>query len=120
MSLYNMLFGVSNAAQLLMAALGLKAADVGRFRDCYLTADGEIAVYTRNGGGNREDYQSVIDLLALHPCYLRDADDDFDCTYATIYFRVPTDIDRVALEAVQPELARDEVWQSFLETLKNS
>jgi hypothetical protein len=118
MSMYNMVFGVSPAAPLLMAALNLKAADVGRFRDCYLTDAGEIAVYTRNGGGNRDDYQDVFDALEKHPQYLRDEDDDFDCTYATIYFSVPDTLDRDALAAIAPEMKRDEAWQVFLETLR--
>jgi hypothetical protein len=77
--LYNMLFGVNPASHVILATLGLNVRDVGRFRDCYV-ANGEIAVYTRNGGGNREEYQEIIDKLAEHPCYLRDADDEFDCT----------------------------------------
>jgi len=88
MSMYNMMFGQNPAADVILATLGLTRADVGRFRDAFI-ADGEIAVYTRNGGGNRETYQDVIDSLAKHPCYLRDCDDDFDCTYATIFFRLP-------------------------------
>lgn len=102
MSLYNALFGVNQFAQVWMAMLDLGAGDVGRFRDCYLDGaekdadtgevtmtEARICVYTRNGGGNREEYQAVIDTLAEHPCYARDYDDDFDCTYCTIEFRVP-------------------------------
>lgn len=118
MSMYNMVFGVSGAAPLLLGALGLTEEQCGRFRDCYLTEAGEIAVYTRNGGGNREAYQDVIDALARHPCYLRDEDDDFDSTYATIYFRVPETLDRNALSRIQPEIARDDAWQAFLAALK--
>lgn len=86
--LYNMVFGENPRGQVILATLGLTTADVGRYRDCFV-ANGEICVYTRNGGGNREEYQPVIDKLAEHPCYLRDRDDDFDCTYATIFFRFP-------------------------------
>jgi len=90
MSLYNILFGKNQYADLLLATLGLKQSDCGRFRDCYPSEDGtKIIVHTRNGGGNREEYQSVIDELADHPCYVSDNDDDFDCTYADIIFRVP-------------------------------
>ncbi len=53
MSLYNMLFGVNESSDVLLATLGLTRASVGRFRDVTV-AQGEIAVYTRNGGGNRE------------------------------------------------------------------
>lgn len=85
---YNMVFGQNKASDAILATLGLRRGDFGRFRDVFI-AEGEIAVYTRNGGGNREDYQEVFDTLSKHPCYLRNADDDFDCTYATIYFKFP-------------------------------
>lgn len=62
----------------------------GRFRDAYLNDKGTmITVYTRNGGGNRPYYQYVFDLLRKHPQYVRDYDDDYDCTYAYIKFKVP-------------------------------
>jgi len=88
MSLYGMIFGKKPTSGAILATLGLTTSDVGRFRGCFV-ANGEIAVYTRNGGGNREDYQGVLDALAKHPCYLRDEDDKFDCTYCTIYFKFP-------------------------------
>jgi hypothetical protein len=164
-SMYNMLFGVSGAAPFLLAALGLKREDVYRFRDCYLSGDGEIALYTRGGGGNREchgcldhyepkdapagtdvawttldgtvykatvavdDYSErhvsdctviVQAKLRKHPCYLRDDDDDFDCTYSTFYFSVPDSIDRDAMASIMPEVARGEVWEAFIAALGKS
>lgn len=86
MSLYNALFGTNPAASTLLDLLGLKPGNFYRFRDCYLTDNDEIAVYTRGGGGNREDNTTDV---AGHPNYLRDEDDDFDCTYATYYFSLP-------------------------------
>jgi hypothetical protein len=88
MLMYNMIFGENTACDFILATLGLTRADTGRFRDCFV-ANGEIAVYTRNGGGNREQYQKIIDDLAQNLYYLRDEDDAFDCTYATIYFKFP-------------------------------
>lgn len=94
MSMYNQLFGYHPAAPLLMTMLKLHPKDVGRFRDCYLrrvegTGELQIAVYTRNGGGNREEYESVTEALQKHPAYVSDADDSFDSTYATYFFKVP-------------------------------
>jgi hypothetical protein len=110
-SLYNLLFGMNPMADLLLAMLGLTKGDTGRFRNCYLVRGDRherdpsfgsplppeelakkelrILVYTRNGGGNREDYQGVTDALQGHPSYITDYDDDFDCTYASYEFRVP-------------------------------
>jgi len=100
MGLYNIVFGQNSASDAILATLGLTRGDVGRFRDCFVAND-EIAVYTRNGGGNRECWEEkeegtdcsclgcIMKKLPKHPYYLRDEDDDFDYTYATIYFRFP-------------------------------
>lgn len=88
--MYNMLFGRNPLAELLLAMLGYTPADVGRFRDCFPNGDGtEIHIFTRNGGGNREEYSDVFAALSTHPNYLGDADDSYDCTYAIIRFSVP-------------------------------
>lgn len=84
-----MLFGSNVFAEPLLKILGLTKEETGRFRDCYLSDANTIVVYTRNGGGNREEYQSVIDKLKKHPNYIKDYDDDFDCTYCYIEFNVP-------------------------------
>ena len=88
MSLYNMLFGMNPDADKLLEILGKSAGDFGRFRNVYMT-DGYIVVHTRCGGGNREDYEDVFDEMSEHPWYSHDEDDDFDCTYADIYFKIP-------------------------------
>lgn len=118
MSLYHLVFGQHPAADLVLATLGLTRGHFGRFRDCYLHG-GEIAVYTRCGGGNREDYQEVFDEMAEHPCYLRDADDDFDSTYATIWFRYPEAFaeELRKLEAKEP-FQPSERWQQAIEALR--
>ena len=94
--LYNVIFGDGQEAQrasiLVKTILNLDQQDVGRFRDCWLEqVDGDlrIAIYTRNGGGNRPDYQQQIDTMRAHPEFLSDRDDEFDSTYATFYFHVP-------------------------------
>ena len=88
MSLYNMVFGANPDSDTLLEILGKTRAEFGRFRDVYVE-DGCIVVHTRNGGGNREDYEDVFDEMSTHPWYVRDADEDFDSTYANIYFKVP-------------------------------
>lgn len=86
--LYNLLFGVNPFAFRLVRALGLMPDDFGRFRDAF-RAEGGIVVYTRCGGGNRQDYGPVFARMREHSLYLRDADDGFDNTYCTFFFRMP-------------------------------
>ena len=89
MSLYNMVHGINPATGILLMMLDLDEKDVPRLRDTWVTEDGEIAIHTRTGGGNREGYAEENGSLQRHPNYLRDFDDDFDCTYATFVFSCP-------------------------------
>jgi hypothetical protein len=88
MSLYNMIFGVNKLSPMILATLNLSPDDFGRFRNCFV-ADGKIAVYTRCGGGNRDDYVHIFDAMQAHPLFLEDVDDDFDSTYCTFFFSYP-------------------------------
>lgn len=122
MSLYNMIFGMNFRTDDILAMLG--NPDVGRLRDTWIEErDGElmIVVYTRNGGGNRE--HSIFEdgeegegcyctgciqtyHLPAHPLYLFDEDDDYDCTYAANYFRVP-DEHRATIESWRQAASQD-------------
>ena len=94
--LYNMMCGNNPLYVLLQAVLDTegKLPEVPRWRDVYTTTadDGSplIVIFARIGGNNRETYQSDIDALRWHPCYLRDQDWPTDDTYAEFFFRVPT------------------------------
>jgi hypothetical protein len=105
MGLYNAVFGYDDRAGLVLAALGLTPSDVGRFRDAGV-AEGKCYVYTRNGGGNREHYSyddppveegpgcdctgcvMTYSIPSL-PYYVCDEDDEYDNTYATVWFDFP-------------------------------
>lgn len=88
MSLYNILFGKNPDTKEILAALNLTEGYIERFRDCWIDEDnGEIVIYTRTGGGNREDFPNEV--LTSHPLYRYDEDDDFDCTYALYHFSLP-------------------------------
>lgn len=114
MSLYNMINGVNPATFFILPMLGEKHPDsYPRFRDCFIgelsNSDEEdqfgipqkeqdvskkvISIYTRVGGGNRDDYQDEIDELRSHPNYIKDYDDDFDSTFATFQFSVPEEFE---------------------------
>ena len=112
MSLYNMLFGMNPDSDKLLEFLGKTKEDFGRFRNVYME-DGFIVVHTRNGGGNRDDYQWVFDEMSTHPWYSHDADDDFDCTYANIYFRHPEGYGELLKEMAEGTVTPSEKWDLF-------
>lgn len=115
MSMYNMLFGMNPDSDKLLEFLGKTREDFGRFRNVYME-DGYIVVHTRNGGGNRESYEDVFEEMAEHPWYSHDEDDDFDCTYANIYFKIPEDSTKtfVALHGLNEGKNPKEQWASLL------
>ena len=89
MSLYNMINVFNPACVFIMPMLGRKQEEYPRFRDCFVTDDGErIAIYTRVGGGNRGKGYGE-EKLYTDPNFVTTYDDDFDSTYATYVFKVP-------------------------------
>ena len=114
--LYNALFGMNPDRDKLLSLLGLSVNDFYRFRDCYLTEDGQIAVYTRGGGGNRDDHEDPRTEFGNNPNFLGAEDDDFDCTYMTYTFKVPDEA-KAVLEGMEPTLPPAEKWSSLLASL---
>lgn len=89
MSLYNMVNGFNPACVLLMPMLGRKEGDYPRFRDCFVSDDGQnIVIYTRVGGGNR-DCGFGEEELYKDENFIRTWDDEFDSTYGYYEFSVP-------------------------------
>lgn len=88
MSLYNMMNGFNPACVFIMPMLGRKQAEWPRFRDCWVTEEGNIAIYTRVGGGNRNCGYGEEQLYE-DPNFLKTYDDEYDNTYATYEFKVP-------------------------------
>lgn len=142
MSLYNMLFGVNDMAQVLLKCLNFNASDIPRFRDCYLEKD-RIVIHTRTGGGNRDCYDSLESCkenypeyfdgtddpkgpwnsdLQKHPLYLSDEDDDFDSTYANFYFKFPEEFksDLEAISEKREDLKPSDKWTILLEGMKGN
>jgi hypothetical protein len=126
MGLYNTIFGTNPAAPVLIALLHSPLPtddrmDFGRLRDAWAEKHGDevwIRVHTRNGGGNRDEYQGVLDELAKHPWWVKDEDDDYDSTYADIYFRVSADwlaeVPDLVEVAVEPVVMADR-WQAAVD-----
>lgn len=107
MSLYNALFGTNPYANALLMVLGTTSGNVPRFRDCYLNDDGKIVIFTRTGGGNREDYDSENEALHNLPGFISDEDDDFDCTYAKFTYEPPQDLADVLAEIAEKQGHKD-------------
>ena len=88
MSLYNMMNGFNPACVLIMPMLGRKEQEYPRFRDCFVTEEGNIAIFTRVGGGNRNcGYGEEALYEDIH--FVKTYDDDFDSTYGYYEFKVP-------------------------------
>lgn len=88
MSLYNMVNGFNPACVLIMPMLGRKQEEYPRFRDCFVTEENNIAIYTRVGGGNR-NCGFGEEKLYEDEHFIKTYDDDFDSTYGTYEFKVP-------------------------------
>jgi len=134
MSMYAAMFGENANSDEVLAVIGLTRDDFYRYRDCWVEDDGKVAVYTRGGGGNRECWRGASDgcddsadthaanctvtmqsRLREHPLYYRDVDDDFDCTYATFYFRAPS-ADVLALRG--DDLRGEKAWPALFAALE--
>lgn len=87
--LYNVLFGVNPLAGTLLAMLHASSRTLPRFRDCFLSDQDTIVIYTRTGGGNRAEYARENERLRRVPGFLHDDDDAFDSTYAKFHFAIP-------------------------------
>lgn len=119
MSLYNMLFGMNGQTDLLLAVIGLRQVDVERLRDVRSDDHGAvIEVYSRTGGGNRENYPNLV--MRKRPEWAGSEDDDFDCTYCTDTFRVPEQwrADVAALGDILAHGMRAEFAQHLAKTLR--
>lgn len=88
MSLYNMMNGFNRACVVIMPMLGRKHSEYPRFRDCFVTDERNIAIYTRVGGNNRGQGYGE-EALYEDENFLATYDDAFDSTYGTYEFKVP-------------------------------
>ena len=104
MSLYNALFGENEEAPVLLGMLGVNKEYFNRYRDVELIENGtKIRVFTRLGGGNRPDYNETWNKIRSHQLYIKDYDDDFDCTYAYIEYNIPEQFKETASKMFKGE-----------------
>jgi len=116
---------VNPAALLFLPMLGKHPDEYPRFRDCFasdeehLEYDNHIIVYTRTGGGNRDDYIEENDKIRSMDGFVVDYDDSFDCTFASWVFEVPkkwkSDYDALMKEKIQDvsEQYRDQMLKIY-------
>lgn len=102
MSMMEALIGHTPGADILLRLLQLAPKDCGRLRDVFLNKDLQIVVFTRNGGGNRPDFEDVTRQLRRHPLFAGDYDDSLDNTYAYYVFNPP--IDAVGTQITRKQL----------------
>lgn len=116
MSMYNALMGFNPACLLIMPMLGRKQEEYPRFRDCFISEDKKhIDIYTRVGGANRNSGYGEEELYKDEN-FVETFDDDFDNTYATYRFKVPTkwqkDFDNIITGEWQ------DISQEYINTIK--
>lgn len=116
MSMYNALMGFNPACLLIMPMLGRKQEEYPRFRDCFISEDKKhIDIYTRVGGGNRNSGYGEEELYKDEN-FVETFDDDYDSTYATYRFKVPTkwqkDFDNIITGEWQ------DISQEYINTIK--
>lgn len=121
MSLYNMLNGFNPACVWIMPMLGRKQHEYPRFRDCFVTEEENIAIYTRVGGNNRNCGYGEEELYKDEN-FLTTYDDDFDSTYGTYVFKVPDkwkeDFDKI-MAGKMSDISKEyiEILKEFYPTL---
>lgn len=120
MSLYHVIFGINKLAGPLLVTLGINPRGISRFRDCFLGTDNDIIIYTRTGGGNREEFKEQNEALRRNEHFLRDEDDSFDSTYALFHYRIPEDIKDIIVKYQAVEgwcIDPSKRWQEALSLL---
>ncbi len=114
-----MIHGQNPYAPVLLSVLGLTSKDVPRYRDCWWTGD-LIAIHTRTGGGNRDEYENENDQLCAMPTFVRDEDDAYDSTYATFYFKMPEAFAWVVPSLQAETLTAEQRWEAFMSKLRDT
>jgi len=92
--MYEMVCNINPDAGRVLNLIGLDPTfliEECRLRDVYLSKDKtKVVIFTRIGGGNRGSYSASIKRLKNFKGYIRDYDDDFDNTYASFEYQIPS------------------------------
>lgn len=118
MSLYHLIHGDTSPKLVIAKAFGI--TEVPRYRDLWFELIPGVspqealvlALYTRTGGGNREDYVDENEALTQLPGYITDEDDSFDQTYAVFRFKVTPEM--LNTEDFDPSSKHEEYWNAIV------
>lgn len=95
MSFYRALFGGNSNEDFVNTILGEMGVDEpGRYRDAWIEYDEDekepiFVLLSRTGGGNREEYEDINEIIGSHSACISDIDSEFDSTYNEFRFKVP-------------------------------
>ena len=87
-SLFSITDSLNPTCIIILPMLGRRMEEYPRFRDCYITKEKNIAIYTKVGGSNR-DCGYGESVLYKDENFLKTYDDVTNPTYATYEFKVP-------------------------------
>ena len=92
--MYEMVCNINTDAGRVLNLIGLDPTfliEECRLRDVYLSKDKtKVVIFTRIGGGNRESYSASIKRHKNFKGCIRDYDDNFDNTYASFEYQIPS------------------------------
>ena len=119
MSMYNMIFGYNPAAEFLLTLIDMREEKIPRFRDCYMSVDGDIVIMTRTGGGNRGEYEQENQKLRENKYFKFDQDMRTDNTYALFHYTVPEmNPDHLKIFQELATMDPDKRWEELFEAMK--
>lgn len=85
--------------------------DFPRYRSVTVYPDKPLVVVrTRTGGGNREEYEEANEALRQLQGFVKDEDDDFDCTYAYWHYKIPEEAHAAWKEYCAKKEGQQSVW----------
>ena len=122
--MYEMTCNINPDARMVLDLIGMDPEfllEECRLRDIYLSKDRtRVVIFTRIGGGNRENYTPAITKLRNYKGYVTDYDDDFDNTYASFEYNIPPEKlpNVVAFLASSDTTTRSEKLKQSLEKLE--
>ena len=104
MSLYNTLFGENPESSVLLGMLGVNKEYFNRFRAIELIEKcTKFRVFIKLERRKKHRINEIWDKIRSNRLYIKDYDDDFDCTYAYIEYNIPDEFKETAKKMFKSE-----------------